>query len=209
MKRAALALLVAAATLGAGRLPDQGPALAVEVAGSEMRPALRLGSSLEDPALEEAVRSGLPLRLRFTLELWRDELFDDLVQHVEWTLVLQYEPLRNRFRVLGQDPDSIPEYASYQEARMALERPAIPSIRPPRSGRYYYLAALEVETLSLSDLEELENWLRGELQPAVQGGGSVSGAVGRGLKRILIRVLDLPVRRFAARSAKFDVGDTP
>lgn len=204
MTRAVLALLAAAAAMGSGRLPDQGPTLAVEVEGPDLRPALRLGSSLQDPALEEAVRSGLPLRLRFTLELWRDELFDDLVQRTEWTTVLQYEPLRDRFRVLGQDPDSIPEYGSYADARMALESPGIPPMRRPASGRYYYLATLEVETLSLTDLEELENWLRGELQPAVQGGGSVSGAVGRGLKRILIRVLDLPVRRFAARSAKFD-----
>lgn len=204
MKRVVLALLAAAAAMGSGPLPDQGPGLTLDVTRPELRPMLTLGSSLDDPALVEAVRSGLPLRLRFTLELWRDELFDDLVQRVEWTLVLQYEPLRRRFRVLGDDPDSIPEFDTYAAAREALERPDIPAMRQPSGGRFYYLAALEMETLSLSDLEELENWLRGELQPAVQGSGSVTGAVGRGLKRILIRVLDLPVRRFAARSAKFN-----
>lgn len=198
-----LALLAATAALGSGPVLDQGPGMAVAVEEPAFQPALRLESALEDPALEEAVRSGLPLRLRFAVELWRDELFDDLVDRVEWSVVIQYEPLRDRFRVLGSDPDSVPEFASYAAARAELERPVAPDMRVRGSGRYYYLAMLEVETLSLTDLEELENWLRGELQPAVRGGGSVSSAMGRGLKRLLIRVLDLPVRRFAARSPRF------
>jgi hypothetical protein len=142
--------------------------------------------------------------MRFAVELWRDAFFDDLLQRVDWVVVLRYEPLDGRFRVAGtgMEPE---EYGSFSEARAAVEAMAVPDIRPPGAGRYYYLASLEVETLSLSDLEELETWLSGELEPAVQGGGSVTGAVGRGLKRVLIRVLDLPVRHFVARSRKFEV----
>ncbi len=164
-----------------------------------------MDQALNDPALEEAVRSGLPLRLRFTLELWRDEFFDDLMDRTEWTMVLQYEPMTRRFRLFSAEPDTVPEFTSFDAARRALLEPRTPEMRPSRPGRYYYLASLEVETLSLSDLEELESWLSGELRPAVTGGGSVSGALGRGLKRVLIRVLDLPVRRYVARSRKFEV----
>ncbi|HEX7050775.1 MAG TPA: hypothetical protein VF188_11275, partial [Longimicrobiales bacterium] len=76
---------------------------------------------------------------------------------------------------------------------------------PVRSGRYYYTATLELETLSLSDLEELERWLEGELEPAVSGEGSVPGALGQGMKRLLIRVLGLPARTFEARSEMFRI----
>lgn len=179
--------------------------LSVVVEQPGLQPTLRLGQALDDPALREAVRSGLPLRLRFTIELWRDQLFDDLVRRSRWTLVLQYEPLSGVYRLLDPRTDSVTTFATYQEASAALAQPNAPPIAPRSSGRYYYLAALEIGTLSLSDLDELEDWLKGELQPAVSGGASVSGAIGRGLKRLLIRVLDLPVRRFLARSRKFQL----
>jgi hypothetical protein len=183
---------------------DGNAGLSVVVEQPGLRPALQLGQALDDPALREAVRSGLPLRLRFTIELWRDQLFDDLVDRSRWTLVLQYEPLSGVYRVLDPRTDSVTTFATYRDASIALSRPGAPAMAPGRPGRYYYLATLEIGTLSLSDLDELEDWLKGELQPAVSGGGSLSGAIGRGLKRLLIRVLDLPVRRFLARSRKFD-----
>jgi hypothetical protein len=61
-----------------------------------------------------------------------------------------------------------------------------------------------VETLSMSDLDELERWLHGELGPAVAGQRSVPGAVGQGAKRLMLRWLDLPHRRVDARSERFD-----
>lgn len=158
---------------------------------------------LQDNALEEAVRSGLPLRLRFRLELWRDRLFDDLVGDVTWTAVLGFEPLGQRFLIGREGEDSLASYGTYEAATRALERTYAPSLVPTRRGHYYYIAFLEVETLSLSDLDELERWLRGQLGPAVQGKRSVPGAVGTGLKRLLIRVLDLPARRYEARSRRF------
>jgi hypothetical protein len=73
------------------------------------------------------------------------------------------------------------------------------------SGRYYYTAVLQIETLSLSDLDELERWLQGELGPAVSGRRSLSDAVGEGAKRLLIRLLGLPTRRVEARSDRFRI----
>ncbi len=206
--RVALALLLLFATAAnaqSGPANNVGAGLSVLVERPGLQPALHLGQALDDPALREAVRSGLPLRLRFTIELWRDQLFDDLVDRARWTLVLQYEPLSGVYRLLDPQTDSVTTFATYRDASIALSRPAVPPMAPGSPGRYYYLAALEIGTLSLSDLDELEDWLKGELQPAVSGGGSVSGAIGRGLKRLLIRVLDLPVRRFLARSQKFDL----
>ena len=199
--RAALLTLAAAATAAtaaAGQTP-----LAVRPAAGTGAPVVTLGPVLADDALEQAVRSGLPLRMRFTVELWKDELFDDLVARRTWTAVLAFEPLERAFVVGGDAADSVARFDSWTAARAALETSYRPAARPREAGPHYYLATLEVETLSLSDLEELQRWLQGDLQPAVQGGRSFAGALASGVKRLFIRVLDLPARRFQARSERF------
>lgn len=198
---AALRVTAAALMISAAPLQAQAP---FDLDVREGAPVVSVRGVLDDPALEDAVRSGLPLRMRFRLELWRDELFDDLVQESEWSAVVAFEPLEGTF-VAGQTGDSLVAHGSWAAARTALERTYAPGSRPTRSGRYYYIGTLEIETLSLSDLDELERWLRGELEPAVRGRGSVGGAVGTGLKRILIRVLGLPARRYEDRSGLFRV----
>src|SRR5690606_14754592 len=93
-----LAWILAFAAAPAG--PPQVPpvSLAADPATGH-RPVLRLGDMLRDPELEETVRSGLPIRLRFRIELWRDGFFDDLVATDTWVSVLGYEPLEQRFFV--------------------------------------------------------------------------------------------------------------
>ena len=200
-------LLVLAITAGLALLPLAEAAAAqapLEVTVRDGAPRVVVGPVLADEALREAAASGLPLRLRFRIELWRDELFDDLVRQVEWTRLVVYEPLERNY-LTGAPGDSLRVVSSFAGARELLERDYLPGLRPEGGGRYYYLVSLEVETLSLSDLDELEQWLRGEVGPVVRGRGSVPGAVGAGLKRLLIRVLDLPARRFESRSGRFRV----
>lgn len=196
-------LALTAAALGlAAPIAAQAP-LAVTV--DERAPQVSVHGVLQDDALEHAARSGLPLRLRFRIELWRDQLFDRLVGDVSWDAVLAFEPLGRHFLAGETSGDSLAAYATYDQARRALEQAYDPHLVPTRPGRYYYIAFLEVETLSLSDLDELQRWLRGQLGPAVQGQRSVPGAMGTGLKRLLIRMLDLPARRYEARSGRFTV----
>ena len=194
---AALLLVLAAAPLAA-----QAP---LTITTRDGAPLVRVRGVLEDEALEEAVRSGLPLRMQFRVELWRDRLFDQLSGEARWSAAVAYEPLEGVFLVGEAGADSVVGYPDWAAAAEALERAYAPVIGPDRPGRYYYIAALAIETLSLSDLDELERWLRGELEPAVRGGGSVGGALGTGVKRILIRVLGLPARRYEARSDPFRI----
>jgi hypothetical protein len=65
---------------------------------------------------------------------------------------------------------------------------------------------VEMETLSLSDLEELQRWLQGDLAPAVVGEERVGSALARGVRRLLVRMLGLPAKRFQLRSPVFEVG---
>jgi hypothetical protein len=171
------------------------------------RPRLLVGSILDDPVLEETVRSGVPLRIRIRTELWRDGFFNSLEGTRELMLTVFYQPLERRFVIRATEPErtELRGFGSFSAVRNALEGVYNPELRPRRHGRYYYTALLELETLTLSDLAELEHWLKGELQPAVSGDRSVPGAVGDGVKRLLVRILRLPARRYEARSDWFHI----
>jgi hypothetical protein len=69
----------------------------------------------------------------------------------------------------------------------------------------YYNAALEVEMLSVNDLDELERWLRGELKPATQGERSPGTALTRGVRSLVVRLLGSENRSYEVRSGTFRV----
>ena len=78
------------------------------------------------------------------------------------------------------------------------------ALRPDRKGaQYYYNVILDVETLSVSDLDELQRWLNGELQPAVRGKRAPLSALRRGFGTLLSRVLGGEKRHYEARSGPF------
>jgi hypothetical protein len=204
----ALALLPAALAVMAPEARGQdAPRLSIHVdAAAGHRPVLRVGPVLAEATLRDAAASGLPLRLRFRVELWRDQRpFHDLVAAEAWEALVLYDPLERLFSATGRAANEPPRvFRDFDRARTVIERAYPLPIRPP-AGRFYYTAVVEIETLSLSDLEELERWLKGDLRPAVGGGGSLGGAVRQGTRRLLIRVLGLPARRFEARSERFIV----
>jgi hypothetical protein len=185
---------------------EQQPPLAVlpdTTAGG--RALLRIGAVLGEERLADAVRSGLPLRLRVRVELWHDGFIDDLESTETWATVLLFEPLERQY-IVRPPAGTARRFGAYADARAAIESQYTLALAPQRSGRYYYRATLEIETLSLSDLDELERWLRGELGPAVSGQRSIGTAIGEGAKRLLIRVLGLPSRRVETRSERFRIG---
>jgi hypothetical protein len=169
------------------------------------RGVLRVREILADDELEDAVRSGLPLRVRFRVELWRDGFIDDLISTEQWTAVLTYDALSKQYVVRTRADARARVFPDYTAARAAIETAYLVSLRPQQRGRYYFTGSADIETLSLSDLEELERWLKGELQPAVSGDRSIPGAIGQGARRLFIRVLSLPERRLEARSDRFRV----
>jgi hypothetical protein len=205
MRRPLPGLLLAALLASAGAVHAQRPEFALDYLPQlAHRPVVRVGPVLERSELEEAARAGVPIRLRVRVELWRDGWIDDLVASEALSAVIAFDPLAQHFLVRGRAPDApVRTFASYAQARAAVEGDYPLQIRPLRAGRYYYLGTLDVETLSVSDLEELERWLQGELQPAVSGDESVGGALGAGAKRLAIRLLNLPARHLETRSGRF------
>lgn len=161
-----------------------------------------LGEILDRPGVRQSLDSGLPVRVGIVVELWRDRFVDALEGRHEWRATVLADPLTNRYRVetgdgAAADLSSLAGIRAFMQGRLQVP------LAPGREGRFYYLARLEVETLSLSDLEELRRWLQGDLGAAVEGGDEVGGAFGRGLRRLLVRALGLPVQRYQTRSATF------
>lgn len=190
-------------TICAGGLRAQSVVVSHDPA-HQHRGVLRLIDALADSELESAARSGLPLRIRFRMEMWKDGVFDDLQGAEQWTTVLTFDPLSEQYvvqtRAMGGNAKP---FGDYRSARTAVEGAYLVSLRPGGPGRFYFTGVVTIETLSLSDLAELERWLKGELQPAVSGDRSLPGALGEGAKRLFMRVLSLPERRFEGRSNRF------
>ncbi|MBR9990798.1 MAG: hypothetical protein KFH98_13640 [Gemmatimonadetes bacterium] len=187
-------------------MQQERPLAVIVDAANGYGPVVRIGPVLEDGELERAAMSGLPLRVRVRVELWKDRFFDQLVDTTSWSTVIVHEPISDLFFVRSLPATRGSRRASsFVFARQAVESEYLLSMRPPGEGRYYYTVSLQIETLSVSDLDELERWMQGELQPAVSGQRSVPGAIGQGAKRLLLRILDLPERRYEARTGRFRV----
>lgn len=205
MRALPLSLLLAAAAalvppLEAGAQED--PPLALDLRSESGTVRVVLGEVLEGRGVRSALESGLPVRLYLVTELWRDRLLDAQEGRHEWRATIRFDPLSELYRVeTGEGPLGV--VATVGEALELLRRDVEVPLRPRRSGRYYYLARLAVETLSLSDLEELREWLRGDVGPAVEGREEVGGALLQGLRRLFARGLGLPVHRYQARTARF------
>jgi len=170
------------------------------------RPIIVIGDILADRELEQAVNSGLPLRVRTRVELWKDRFFDQLVDSTSWSSIIVHEPISEQF-IIRSVPggNATRRAATYAEVRRAVESAYLLGMQPRGDGQFYYTVSLQIETLDVSDLEELERWLQGQLQPAVSGERSVTGAIGEGAKRLMLRLLDLPERRWDARTPRFRI----
>jgi hypothetical protein len=186
---------------------QEGPPVRLYVQPGTGAARLELGELVSDSRLLEAIHSGLPLRIRILVQLWRDGFFDNQEGQHQWRASVIFDPLTGRYRVqaLGGSGEG-EEVNTLEEVHTLFRQSLDVPLRPQRSGRYYYMADVQMETLSLSDLQELQRWLQGDLAPAVAGEERVGSALARGVRRILVRMLGLPAKRFEVKSPSFVVG---
>lgn len=205
-------LSVALVATGTPVAAQRGPALDVilPAPGSlgEEGPTIRARNVLTERYVADLLRNGFPARLHFRVELWTTRgLFDSMLRSAEWDVLVRYDALREQFeavRVVGDSATPLGRFAQIADVALELERPMRAPIKPlSRRIPMYYDVTLELEMLSVSDLDEVERWLRGELKPAVRGQRNPGTAVGRGMRTLLARVLGGEMRRLEARSATF------
>jgi len=170
----------------------------------ETRLMFDFGDVLLDGGLRRALEQGLPLRIRVEAELWRDGFFDRQEGEAEWGASVVLDPVAREYEVAVAGEGVIGRHVTLAEVTDVLEDAFAMRLRPARDARYYYLAELEVETLSLSDLDELRRWLGGDVASAVRGDDEVENVIATGVRRIFVRALGLPARRERLRTPTFD-----
>lgn len=198
-------LLVAGALLVVGSAPtaaQQRVQLEVSVPTGGNAGMVTTTGLFGDRDMRDLVRSGFPASLRFRLELWRPGgLFNDLEARQEWELIIQYDPTGQRYRVVrrqGGRMEDLGSFATLSTAQAVLERPLRITLLPQRAGRrYYYNYALDIEALSVSDMDQLERWLRGVR------GTTAANAVGSGVRTLMLRMLGGENRHYEKRSSTF------
>jgi hypothetical protein len=211
------ALLLLAAALATGRLVAQeagtttrpvSPRLTVDVrrdsGGALLPPLVRAQNLLSDGMFLGAVRNGFAVRFAYRLSLWRSAtLFDRLVRELTWDAVIVQNPVENRYELLApQGPVRTFVNAARLDSALGVAYPV--DLLPPGPGaRYYYVASLEVESLTASELEDVQRWLRGDVERAITGRGDVGNALSRGARMLLIKLSGLPRRSFEARTDPF------
>jgi hypothetical protein len=172
-------------------------------------PVIRSENLLSDGRWLDALRSGLPVRLHYTVGVWRSRggWFDAFERQAEWDVVLHHEPLLDQYTVITLVGGRARErrYATIDALTAALAFAYKVSVQPNLTGRYYYTASLEISTLSDSDLDELQRFLEGDLGDVAQGKEGLGDALGRGATRFLLRLAGLPTLRLEVRSQTFDV----
>ena len=171
-------------------------------------PAIRSVGLLTDTRTRDLLHHGFPARMHYKLELWTTEgWFDKMLQRREWDVIVRYVPLDRRYvisRIDGETVTTLGSLGELPEVQTLLDRPYRPSMRAaPPGDRVYYNAELDVEMLSVNDLDELERWLRGEFRPAARGERNPGTAVTRGVRSLVVRLLGSENRRYRVRSGTF------
>lgn len=175
-------------------------------------PAVAASNMLAGRKLQELLSSGFPARLHFVVELWSvGGWVNDLERVTEWDVVVRQVAMENVYEVsqiAGDHVFSLGRFALLSDAEAAVGRPVRASIVAfPGRKRFYYQVTLAVETLALTDLDEVERWLRGELRPAVRGKRNPGTVLSRGVKTLASRLLGGERREYEERTAIFSTVD--
>ncbi len=172
-------------------------------------PIVRSDRLLAEDRWLSSLRSGLPIRLHYRVEVWRSRggWFDLFERQAEWDVIVRHEPLFDQFTLLTVSGGRAQErrYATLDALSAALAFSYLVNVQPRVQGIYYYAAVLEVSTLSDSDVDELQRFLEGDLGEVARGKESIGDALGRGATRFLLRLAGLPTLRLEARSPEFRV----
>lgn len=191
---------------GSGRAGAQGrPEIDIRVGPGAYPPQVAVRNVLDEAPFDTLLKSGFPARLTVRAETWTiGRWYDDQQGSAEWSIIVRYSVVDRAYdvaRVVGTKLTPLGSYVRFADARAAAElafQPALPP--PPKGRRSYVLVQAELQTLGVSDLDELERWLKGEARPLVRGRRNPGTALTRGVRALASRILGGEVRQLEARS---------
>jgi hypothetical protein len=204
-----IALNAAPLARGAAQAPSRVEvSLANTVGGLRGAPQVRSVHIFADRDIREMMHSGFPARLHYRLELWGAEgFFDNLKRQVEWDVIVRYNPLKRRYtatRIEGDRVTALGSFDSLDPIEEVLSHATQPVLAVPDGhDKFYYNLVLDVQMLSVSDLDEVERWLKGDLGPAAHGEKNPATAIGQGAKTLITKLLGGQEKHYEARSKVF------
>ena len=180
------------------------------VAGSSPGGGASVGTAnlLGDARTRELLRNGFPARIHYRLELWsKGGWFGDRRGTAEWDVLVAYDPTTERYNVVRRTADNrlyenFGGFASIEAAEQEIGRPFRVGLGPTRSGKYYYNLVVDIQTLTVSDLDALEQWLRG---PSAPTRSNPLKAIRGGVGTLLSRLLGGDKRHYEQKSGVFSV----
>lgn len=203
--------LVAGVAVAPLAAQDHGVRLGVAVAPAtalKEGPSITSANLLDDAKTRELLRNGFPARMHYRLELWQKGGFsDDRAGLIEWDVLVAFDPTSQQFSVYRRNPasrvtENFGSFPSLATAETQFGHPYHPALHPEGSGRFYYNLVVDVQTLTVSDLDALEQWLRGSSAPQRS---NVFRGIWSGLGTLVSRILGGDKRKYEQRSEIFDV----
>lgn len=204
-----IALAALPLTRGAAQAPSHVEvSITNTVSGQRGAPLVRSVHIFADRDIREMMHSGFPARLHYRLELWgAGGFFDNLKRQVEWDVIVRYNPLKRRYtatRIEGDRVTALGSFDNLDPIEDVLSHPTQPTLAVPDGhDKYYYNLVLDVQMLSVSDLDEVERWLKGDLGPAAHGEKNPATAIGQGAKTLITKLLGGQEKHYEARSKVF------
>jgi hypothetical protein len=209
--------LALAATLGPGALlsaqaAPQRPMLEITLPdGAQLAtsgPVVQARNMLSQAKVRDMLTASFPLRLHFRVELWSEgSVLNHIERTAEYDVVVRYSAMDKQYEVVqlvNDRPLPLGKYARIEDAEGAVARRTRVAITPLAvKRRQYYLVTLETKMLSLSDLDEVERWLRGDLQPGLTGAANPGTVLTRGLRTVAAKLLGSETREYEATSPSF------
>jgi hypothetical protein len=169
-------------------------------------PTITTENLLADANTRELLRNGFATRIHFRLELWRTGLFNERAGFSDWEILVQQDPTTHAYSAIRRQDNRVVEtFAEAQtvtSAEAQFDKPFRASLHPDRGGRYYYNLIVELQTLSETDLDELQQWLHGPTAP--QKSNPIT-AIRSGIGRLFSRMLGGGRTHYEERSGVFTV----
>jgi hypothetical protein len=123
------------------------------------------------PRLEETLLRGMPATVAFEVGVWKRRTFwfDKLVLAIKSEHKVLYDPWERRFHVrsgpVRRKARTVPSLDSLTTLLFSERRlPLVPTAALDPDARYYVSVRVTIRPLTAADLDEVEDWLSGEMK---------------------------------------------
>jgi hypothetical protein len=177
---------------------------------AKVGPVVSANRMLGSASMRDLLLQGFPAQFHFRVELWSaGGLFNSIERSAEYEVYVHFLVVEKMYEVVqlvGDHRLYLGKFARIEDAERAIARPTRVAITALNSDRrQYFNATLDVEVLQISDLDELNQWLHGELKPAVGGKKNPGTAISHGVRTLVARLLGGEIRSYESRTPIFQV----